>query len=172
MACCRCPFWTTHCSTGFPATTTTLCWLRHVPFPYKGRFVLFSYFSWHSHPDKGWVFSLTNSYRMHLVISAHLYLFWVVCHPSWTFPPKELEREPQNRVPPSPHRQTTPSLTFDAWPTASVLAGYKLVVPKYCVCSTPMWVHCLFGVHAFAIACGFVWHCCVFYCLFNLLWRG
>ena len=35
---------------------------------------------------------------MHLVIPTHLSLFWVVCHPSRIFPPKEFEREPQNRL--------------------------------------------------------------------------
>ena len=109
---------------------------------------------------------------MHLVIPAPLCLFLVVCHPSRTFPPKELERELQNRLPPSPHRQTTPSLTSDPWPTSLVLVGYKLVVHGSCACSTPIWVICLFSVHAFAITCGFVWYCCVFYCLFNLLWHG
>ena len=113
LACCGCPSQTTYWSAGCPTTTTILCWLHHVPFPDKGSFVLFSCFPWHSHPDKGWVFSLTNSYSMHLVIPAPLCLFLVVCHPSRTFPPKELERELQNRLPPSPHYQTTPSLTSD-----------------------------------------------------------
>ena len=62
--------------------------------------VLFSYSPWHSHPDKGWAFFLTNSYSMHLMILAHSSLFWVVCHPSRIFPQKELEREPQNKLPP------------------------------------------------------------------------
>ena len=101
-------------------------------------FFLFSYSPWHSHLDIGWVFSLTNSYDMHLVILAHLSLFWVVCHPNRTFSLKEFEREPQNRLSPSPHRQTIPSLTSDPWPTTHILAGYKWVVPKPCVCSTFM----------------------------------
>ena len=62
---------------------------------------------------------------MHLVIPAYVCLFWVVCHFSRTFPPKELEQEPQNKLPPSPYHQTTPSLTSDLWPTSLVLAGYK-----------------------------------------------
>ena len=60
---------------------------------------------------------------MHLVIPTHVCLFWVVCHSSRTFPPKEFERESQNRHPPSPHRQITPFLTFDPWPTVPILAG-------------------------------------------------
>ena len=108
---------------------------------------------------------------MHLVIPAHLCLFWVVCHPSRTFPPKELKREPQNRLSTSPHRQTIPSLTSDPWPTPPILAGYKWVVPEPCSCSTPIWVHCLPGVLTFAVTCGFVWSCYGFCCLFNSLWR-
>ena len=45
-------------------------WLRHVPFPNKRVLFLFSCSLWHSHLDKCWVFSLTNSYGMHLVIPA------------------------------------------------------------------------------------------------------
>ena len=119
--------------------------------PRQKSFVLFSWSPWHSHLDKSWVFSLTNSYGMHLVILAHLSLFWVVCHPSKTFPLKELERESLNRLPPSLHRQTIPSLTSDPWPTALALAWYKWVVPEPCACSTFMWIHDLSVVHAFAI---------------------
>ena len=72
--------------------------------PKQKSFVLFSYSPWHSYPDKGWVFSLTNSYDMYLVILAHLFLFWVVCHFSRIFPPKELKREPQNKFSPSSYR--------------------------------------------------------------------
>ena len=86
LACCKCSSLATHQFAGCPATTTTLCWLCHVPFPDEESFVLFSCFSQHFHPDKGQVFSLTNSYGMHLVILAHLSFFWVVCHPSRTFP--------------------------------------------------------------------------------------
>ena len=120
------------------AITTSLCWLCHIPFPDKKSVVLFSCSLWHSHPDKGWAFSLTNSYGMHLVIPAHFSLFWVVCHSSKTFPPKKLEREPQNRLPPSPHHQTIPSLTSDPWPITLVLAGYKWMVPEPYACSTSM----------------------------------
>ena len=40
LACYGCPSLATHWSTGCPTTTTTLCWLRHAPFPEKGNFVL------------------------------------------------------------------------------------------------------------------------------------
>ena len=91
---------------------------------------------------------------MHLVIPTHPSLFWVICHPSRTFLLKELEQEPQNRLPRSPCRQTIPFLTSNPWPTAPVLARYKWVVPKPCACSTSMCVHGLSVVHAFAMAWG------------------
>ena len=123
--------------------------------------------------DKGWAFSLTNSYDMHLVIPAHLSLFWVVCHSSKRFLPKKLEREPQNRLPPSPHRQTIPSLTSDPWPIALVLARYKWVVLEPYACSTSMWVKGLSAVHAFAMDWGLVWTLLpVLPLILNLLWRG
>ena len=40
LACYGCPSLATHWSAGCPTTTTTLCWLRHAPFPDKGNFVL------------------------------------------------------------------------------------------------------------------------------------
>ena len=58
---------------------------------------------------------------MHLVVPTHPYFFWVTCHPSRTFPPKEPEQEPQDRFFSSPHRQTMPSLTSDPWPTTSYI---------------------------------------------------
>ena len=52
LVCCGCLSLTTHWSASCPATTTTLCWLRQIPFPDKGSFVLFSCFSWHFHLDR------------------------------------------------------------------------------------------------------------------------
>ena len=100
---------------------------------------------------------------MHLAIPTHLSLFWVVCHPSKTFLPKKLKWEAQNRLFPSPYHQTIPSLTSNSWLTTLVLAGYKLMVPEPCVCSTSMCVHGLSVVHAFAITWGLV---CTFCYLF------
>ena len=82
---------------------------------------------------------------MHLVIPTHLFLFWVVCHLSRTFLPKDFEQ------PPSPHRQTTPSLTSSLWTTTPILAGYKLVVPEPYAYSTSMCVHVLSIARAFAM---------------------
>ena len=88
---------------------------------------------------------------MHLVISTHISLFWVVCYPSKIFLPKEFEREPQNRLSSSPHHQTTPSYTFDSWPTILVLARYKLVVPEPYACSISMCVHGLSAAYVFSV---------------------
>ena len=97
---------------------------------------------------------------MHLVIPTHLSLFWVVCHPSKTFPPKEFEREPQNMLSPSSHCQTIPSLTSDLWPTTPILAEYKLVVPKPCACSTFVYVQSLSAAHAFAMVWRLIYALC------------
>ena len=147
----RCPSQTTHWSVNCPAITIFLCWLGHIPFPNKRVSfyflahrgipiqirvgILFYYPLWHAPSN-----SISSS------------LFWVVCHPSRTFPLKELERESHNRFSPSPYRQTIPSLTSDPWPTSPVLAGYKWVVFEPYACSTSMCVHGLSDVHAFAIS--------------------
>ena len=41
------------------------------------------------------VFSLSIPHGTHLVVPTKFYFFWVVCHLSKTFPPKEPEQEPQ-----------------------------------------------------------------------------
>ena len=102
---------------------------------------------------------------MHLVIPTYLSLFWVVCHPSKTFPLKKFEQEPQHRLSPSPHLQTILFLTSDPWSTTPILARYKLVVSKLCACSTSMCVHGLSTIHAFAMTYGLV--CTFFYSFFT-----
>ena len=123
---------------------------------------------------------------MHLEFPAHLCFFWVACHPSRTFPPKELGQEPQNRLPPSPHCQTTPFLTFDSWPTAPILVGYELVVPKSNAALLPcesiaclVFTHLLLPVGLYGIAVCFT-ACLTFcgvgklfiLCVSFLLWDG
>ena len=99
---------------------------------------------------------------VHLVILTHLSLFWVVCYPSRTFPPKEFKREPQNRLSLSPHHQTILSLTFDPCPTTLVFAGYKLVVlERY------PWLVCCSCVCYDLRAC-----LDVLLLVFDLLWNG
>ena len=53
---------------------------------------------------------------MHLAILAHIFLIWVVCHPSKTFPPKELEWKPQNRLPFLPSARPHPLLPLTCDP--------------------------------------------------------
>ena len=75
---------------------------------------------------------------MHLVILTHHCFFWAICHLSRTFPPKELEQEPQNRFFPLPIARPYPltsyllPLTHD--PPPPVLAGYRLVKSGPCAC--------------------------------------
>ena len=76
--------------------------------------------------------SLSIPHDMHLVVPTHPYFFWVVCHPSRTFFPKELEQEPQNRFFLSPHCQAMSSLTSDHDPPLPILTGYRLVVSGSC----------------------------------------
>ena len=52
---------------------------------------------------------------MYLVVLTHHSFFWVVCHPSRTFPPKKFKQEPQNRLSLLPIARPYPllSLTHD-----------------------------------------------------------
>ena len=80
--------------------------------------------------------ALSIPYNMHLVVPTHPYFFWVVCHPSRTFPPKEPEQESQNRFSLSPPPDyTLLPLTHD--PPLPVLAGYRLVKSGPYARSTP-----------------------------------
>ena len=88
---------TTHWFVNFPATTTYLCWLCHSPLADKEDcfvFLLTMVFL----STTVWVFSLTISHGIYLVVPTHPSFFWVVCHLSRTSPPKESEHEPQNRL--------------------------------------------------------------------------
>jgi len=81
-------YWFVSC----PAITAYLCWLLHSPLPDKEDYFVYlltvAFLS-----ATVWVFLLPIPHSMHLVVPTHLYFFWAVCHPSKTFPPKELERE-------------------------------------------------------------------------------
>ena len=91
------------------ATTTYLCWLCRSPLPEKeGYFVCLLAVAFSTRYSVcalsfSLSLSLSTPHGMHLVVPAHPYFFWVACHPSRTFPPKELEQELQNRFFPSPH---------------------------------------------------------------------
>ena len=84
-----------------PTTTTYLCWLCHSPLPNKKDYFI-CLLTVASLSTTMWVFSLAISHGMHLVVPTHPSFFWGVCHPSRTLPPKEYEREPQNRLSFSP----------------------------------------------------------------------
>ena len=134
------------------------CVSHVMPHSRQKWFCFVFYFAWHSHPNKGLGFSLTNLYSMHLVISAHICLFWVRCHPS------RFKRAWARTPPPPDH-------TFSyLWPVAHLpCIGWVQVSGAWalCVCSTSIWVLCFFGIHAFAIAYRFVWLYCTLWCLFN-----
>ena len=75
--------------------------------------------------------------------STHPCFFWVACHPSRTFPPKEPEQEPHNRFFLSPHRQTMSSLISDPWPTTSYIGwvqagGAWVLRVLHLLCLLPM----------------------------------
>ena len=59
--------------------------------------------------------SLSIPHDMHLVVPTHHCFFWVIFHPSRTFPPKEPEQEPQNRFSPFPTAWPYP-FTSNPWP--------------------------------------------------------
>ena len=122
-----------------PATTTYLCWLLHSLSPDKENyFVCLLTVAFLS--TTMWVFSLPIPHGTHLVIPAYSYFFWVVCHSSRTFPPKEPERKPQNRLSPFPTARPYPLLPLTHYPQLPVLAGYKLVMSGICTCSTPKFI--------------------------------
>ena len=82
------------------ATTTYLCWLCRSPLPDKeGYFVCLLVVAFSTRYSVcalsfSLSFSLSIPYSMHLVVPTHPYFFWVACHPSRTFPPKEPEKTP------------------------------------------------------------------------------
>ena len=141
----------------------TPCWLHHVPFPNKKSFVLFSCSPWHSHLDKGWVFSL-------ITLMACTSLFWVVCHPTGHFPQKSLSRNPKIDFP------TAKPYPFSyLWPMARhTCIGWVQVGGA--------WALCMLHSHMspWLVCCSYVCHClrvclvllCVLLLIFNLLWCG
>ena len=76
---------------------------------------------------------------MHLVILAYVYFFWVRCHPSRTFLPKELEREPQNRLPFLPTAKPHPLIPLTHGPPPL----YWLGIGRWCLSLMCMLHFCL-----------------------------
>ena len=90
-------FPTTHWFISCPATTTYLYKLCHSLLPdKKGCFVCLFTVAFLS--TTVWVFSLTIPHGILQVVLTHPSFFWMICHPSRTSPPKESERELQNRL--------------------------------------------------------------------------
>ena len=65
------------------------------------------------------------------MVLTYLSLFWVVCHPSKTFPPKEFERELQNRLSLLPIARPYPFLSLTHDPPSG---AWALCVLHFCVC--------------------------------------
>ena len=122
-----------------PSTTIYLCWLHHSLSPDKENYFV-CLFTVAFLFATVWVFSLPIPHGMYLVIPTHSYFFWVVCHPSRTFPPKELEQKPQNRLSPFPTAKPYPLLPLTHYPQLPVLAKYKLVMSGLYACSTSVYI--------------------------------
>ena len=112
--------------------------------------------------------SLPIPHDMHLVVPTHLYFFLAVCHPSRTFPPKELEQEPQNRFSPLSTARPCHLLPLTHDPLLLILAKYRLVIFGPCVCSTSVYVQNLPTVHALAV----VWKLVCTFCHPSLISYG
>ena len=105
-------------------------------------------------------FSLPIPHGMHLVVPPYLYFFWVVCHPSRIFPPKESKQEPQNRFFSFPTARPCPLLPLTHDLPFPVLVGYRLVMFGPYAYSTSVYVYNLPVAHVLAV----VWRLvCTFY---------
>ena len=110
------------------------------------------------------MFYLPIPHGMYLVVPTHLYFFWVVCHPSRTFLPKELEWEPQNRFFPLPTTRPCPFLPLTHDPPLPILARYRLVMPGSRACFTFFTccscIYCVLEIGLYVLPCtfGFLWH--------------
>ena len=62
-----------------------------------------------------------------------------------------------------------PSFTFDPWPTTPILAWYRLVAPRLCMCSTS-YVRWKF-VCCSCVCHGLKAHLCILPLILDLLWR-
>ena len=149
-------FSTTYWFVSCLATTIYLCWLCHSPLPDKEDCFVFL-FTVAFLSTTVWVFSLAIPYDMHLMILTHLSFFWVVCHLNRTSPPKESEREPQNRLslPPTPKSYPLLPLTHDL----PLCIGW--VVLHFCVCQKL--IHCSYIFHGLEV------HLCILSLIHDLL---
>ena len=89
-----------HRSVSYSVSTTCLCWPCHSPSPDKEDYFIFFVCCGTLTCYGVSALYLFIPHGMHLVVPTHSYFFWVVCHPSRTFPPKEPKQESQNRFSP------------------------------------------------------------------------
>ena len=147
-------------------TTTILSATQPTPLAYTGRAtphhqkkktILFFCLSWHSYLLRcGCSLSFHLSWHAPSDSNSSLLLLGGMSS-NMTFPPKELEREPQNRFflsPPPDH--TFLPLTHD--PPPPVLSRYRLVKSGHCECSTPTCVQNL------PVAFAVVWKLLYIFC--------
>lgn len=150
-----------------PATTTYLCWLLYSPSLDKEYyFVCLLTVAFLS--TTVWVFSLPIFHGMHLIVPTHPYFFLAVCYPNRIFPPKELERQSQNRLFPLPTTRSYPLLFLTHDPPLFVLAGYRLVMFVPCACNISMYVQNLSATYAFVM----VWRLVYAFCCSSLTSYG
>ena len=127
-----------HWSVNRLTSTIYLCRLCHSPSLDKEDYFV-RLFTVALLPTMVWVLSLSIPHGMHLVIPTHHYFFWMVCHPSRTFPSKEPEQEPQNRFSSLPTVRPYP-LTSDPYPTTSCIGWvqanevWALRMLDFCMC--------------------------------------
>ena len=105
---------------------------------------------------------------MHLVVLAHPCFFWVVCHPCMTFSPQNsLKGNLRIGFPPSPSPDYI-LLPLTHGPPFLVLAGYRLVISRPCVCFIFAYVQNLPAAHAFVM----VWRLVYIFCCPSLAFYG
>ena len=129
-------------------STTTGLSTCHSPSPDKERyFVCLSAVA--PFPITVWVLSLSLLSWHAPSGSNSTCLFWVVCHPNSTLPPKELEQEPQKLVfplsPPPNHAllPLTHDLTMSCIGWVQVGGAWALRMPLFHVCPKPACCSCV-----------------------------
>ena len=113
-------------------TTRGVC---HSPLPDRGRFQFSPCRSTSFLPRYKCFLSLLSEHAP--TVPPQTCLFWVVCHPSRTYLPKEAWAGAVNRffpLPPPPNHTPFTSYLWPMAPPCPILAGYRLVVPGPCAC--------------------------------------
>ena len=111
------------------------------------------------------VLSHSIPHGMHIVVPTHPCFFWVACHLSRTFPPKELSKNPIIGFFPLPTTIPCPLLPLTHDPPLPILVEYRLVVSRSCACFT-------FFACCSCICRDLEIGLYVLLCTFGFLWRG